>query len=103
MQPLCIVPFRSISPVVHFEEDTVFVKLAPASSGSIDRAVTNVKINNGNLEFEIDEDVPKYGTDNMVTWYYVAVVPKEQAKLIKTKGFIRPSSIEIDTVKDLYE
>ena len=92
-----------ISPVVHFEEDTVFVKLVPASSGSIDRTVTNVKINNGNLEFEIDEDVPKYGTDNMVTWYYVAVVPKEQAILIKTKDFIRPSSIEIDTVKDLDE
>jgi len=92
-----------ISPVVHFEEDTVFVKLVPASSGSIDRTITNVRISDSKLIFEVDESAPKYGTDDMVTWYYIAVVPNNKAKLINTKDFIRPSSIEIDTEKDLDE
>lgn len=78
---------------ISFSENTVFIKMKSVGSGSIYMDFKSAKIVDGELVFDIEEQFPEggIGTDDMAFWYFVAVIPNDDASLIHLNNIIKPS------------
>ncbi len=78
----------------YLKGNDIFIKVAPASSGSIKHTLKDVNFDNNTVNFIISTESPEVGTDDMAFWYFVAVIPRDKLKNIDTSDWIKPSTID---------
>ena len=75
------------------KENTIFVQVEGVNSGSIEMKLTSVTFDNNRVNFIIDENCPNGVTDDMATWYLVAVIPNEKLENLDLSGWSKPSEV----------
>ena len=64
--------------IEYFKHNDIFIQVQSESSGSINHKLESVNLNNNTVNFTISTDRPEIGTDDMVFWYFVAIIPRNQ-------------------------
>ena len=77
---------------VDFENYKVFIQLEQVSSGSIDKEISDLLLDN-QIIFIIKSNSEGIGTDDMAMWYYVAIIPNSKLEDINYSAWQVPSTI----------
>ena len=70
---------------------SVFIKTESEGSGSTRKALNRVYVDNSKILFDISTDRALIGTDDMVYWYFVAIIDKDQLINLDLSDWKRPS------------
>ena len=70
---------------------SVFIKTESEGSGSTRKVLNRVYVDNNKLLFDISTDRALIGTDDMVYWYFVAIIDKDQLINLDLSDWKRPS------------
>ncbi len=76
-----------------FKDYTLFIQVKGVSSGSIKIEFKEVSFKNNAIVFETDMNRPEVGTNDMATWYLIALIPNDKLKGIDTKEWSLPTQI----------
>lgn len=83
-----------IKEKMDFDKNMLFIKVEPASSGSVTKTLKRVGIKDNKLVFRIKTKTPKNCTDDIAFWYFVAVISKENLKGINLTEWKEPSKVK---------
>ena len=70
---------------------SVFIKTESEGSGSTRKVLNRVYVDNSKIIFDISTDRALIGTDDMVYWYFVAIIDKDQLINLDLSDWKRPS------------
>ena len=85
---------------VDFDKYKVFIQLEQVSSGSIDKEISDLLLDN-QIIFIIKSNSEGIGTDDMAMWYYVAIIPNSKLEDINYDAWQKPSIIINDSKEDI--
>ena len=72
----------------------IFVQIETVGSSGIKCKLNDVKIENRNISFVYDETVPEGAmTDDMASWYMIAIIPKNKLNNIDISEWKKPSTV----------
>ena len=77
----------------YLENNSIFIQVELASSGSITMELSSVTFENNTVNFVVNEDYPEIGTNDMAFWYLVAIIPNDKLSALKFDEWKRPSEV----------
>lgn len=77
----------------YLENNSIFIQVELASSGSITMELSSVTFENNTVNFVVNEDYPEIGTNDMAFWYLVAMIPNDKLSALKFDEWKRPSEV----------
>lgn len=77
----------------YLKDNTILIELKPVGNSSTSVKLTDVQVNNNEIDFITEIKTSEVGTEDMALWYLVAIIPNDKVNNNNLKNWEKPSTI----------